>query len=153
MILRRGVLQLTKNFHLNEFTSSQYAARHGIDNTPLPIHIDNLRALCENVLQPLRDLLGKSIKISSGYRNNAVNTGIGGASNSQHTRGEAADISVNGMTTMELVRAIVLSGIEFDQVIEEFGAWVHVSYSVNNRGSILQAFREHGKTRYKTIEV
>ena len=92
-------MQLTKNFSLHEFTKSNTAARRGIDNNPTAEHIHNLVELCEHVLQPLRDAIGKSIRISSGYRSAELNEAIGGASRngkptSDNCFGRAADIEL-----------------------------------------------------------
>ena len=84
-------MQLTKNFNLREFTKSNTAARKGIDNNPTAEHIHNLNDLCENILQPLRDSIDCSIRITSGYRSEALKTAIGGSKTSDHCFGRAAD--------------------------------------------------------------
>lgn len=126
-------MKLTRNFKLEEFLYSGYATMHGIDNTPPDIELvtANLLALCENVLQGIRDGIGKPIIISSGYRSPALNAAIGGSKNSQHSEGEAADLVVPGMTNEELFAWISISPLPYDQLIVEKrgqSEWVHVSY-------------------------
>jgi hypothetical protein len=146
-------MNLTENFKLHEMTDSLTAKKRGIDNTPYDEKvINNLKDLCENVLEPLRAIIKKPIIISSGYRSGQLNSYIGGAISSQHVSGQAADISM-GMNNAEVFKAIV-ENIEFDQLIWEFGSnenpeWVHVSFSsTHNRKQILRAAKEHGKTVY-----
>ena len=79
-------MKLSENFSLNELTKSQTATRRGISNQPSEEHLENLKALVENVLQPIRDSKGQPIRISSGYRSSRLNTAIGGSENSQHCK-------------------------------------------------------------------
>lgn len=138
-----------KHFTIEEFLQSATARAHGIDMTPPPAVAASLEALCANVLDPLRERLGQPVRVSSGYRPPALNPLVGGANSSQHTAGEAADISVNGMTPKELCEAIIKFGLPFDQLIEEFGAWSHVSYRPKGRREVLTARRNAaGKTVY-----
>lgn len=125
-------IQLSENFFLDEFERSQTAARCGIDNSVKPGGpvYDRLKRLSRDILQPLRDHLGKPITISSGYRSVQLNKKVGGAKNSQHCLGLAADIHVAGITDLELAKTI--SGLfvyphDYDQLILEFGQWVHIS--------------------------
>lgn len=103
---------------------------------------ENLRALVENVLDPLRLRYGKPIKVNSGFRNAAVNKAVGGVGNSQHLRGEAADIDTGTrLGNQHLARLIVEMKLPIDQLIDEANySWVHVSYKRNggNRGQILR---------------
>ncbi len=143
---------LSSNFVLAEFVTSQEAERKGIDNTPSDEVVANLTALCEKVLEPLRQMLGP-VRVSSGYRSPALNTAIGGAKNSQHLTGHAADISINGRSLDEVYNWIY-ENTPFDQVIREFppGGWVHVSYDANKgRRTGLLATRKEGKTVYEVI--
>ena len=123
-------MNLSENFTLAEFTESATATKHKIDNTPSKAVIENLKALCANCLQPLRNKLGKAIKVSSGYRSDALNKKVKGSKTSQHPKGEAADINVDGMTDRQLYDYILKSGVKFDQLILE-PTWVHVSWSKN----------------------
>jgi len=147
-------MQLTKNFSLIELTSSETAARKGLDNTPPHDVIVNLRELCANVLQPLRDQYGKSINITSGYRSPKVNKTIGGSTTSDHCFGNAADFTVD-FTDYHKVFSI-LRTLDFDQLIWEMGTdiapqWIHVSFrgKGNNRKQVLKAFKNGlGQTKY-----
>jgi len=143
--------QLTAHFTLDELTRSELASRQGLDNTPDALTVGNLTALCGNILEPLRLKLDKPIQILSGYRSHVVNLKIGGAKTSQHLIGQAADIIVSGMSVQELFDFIVSAGLPFDQVIQEFDTWVHVSYSLRNRRQKLRASRNAGQTVYTTI--
>jgi hypothetical protein len=120
-------LQLSPNFYLDEFTRSQTAARHDIDMsvTPGSEVYRNLKLLAELALQPAREALGP-IFISSGYRPLLLNQKIGGSATSAHVHGLAADIAVSGHNPLLVARWFENSGIAFDQVIHEFGQWVHV---------------------------
>lgn len=138
-------------------THSDIAIKFGIVNIPNERQIGNLTALCENVLQPLRDKLGVPVRVSSGFRCRALNShkAVGGAPNSQHLRGEAADIHAKGYTANELFHLILLSGIPFDQVIEEFGDWVHISFSrwkPNRHQAIIAIRTKSGRVRYTRLK-
>ena len=146
--------KITANFSLREMIHSETAAKQGIQNVPNLKHTDNLTALCENVLQPLRDKLGVSIKVSSGFRCDELNKLVGGAPTSQHRFGEAADISAAGMTTQDLFDFILASGIEYDQVIQEFGQWVHISYrrtGKNRNVALIATWRKNGTVKYTRL--
>ena len=92
--------RLSEHFTLREFTDSGTARQHNIDNTPQPIHIERLRALCQQSLEPLRRRFG-AIRVTSGYRCQRLNALVGGAPTSQHTMGEAADIHTAGRETSQ----------------------------------------------------
>ena len=142
-------MQLTRNFSLDEFTFSNTAVRKGIDNTPTEEAVKNLQALCVHVLQPLRDKLGKPITINSGYRCKELNKAIGGSRNSQHIEGKAADIKVEGVNVEELFQFIIRNIPEYDQCIQEFGHWIHISWNgYNNRNQNLRAIKVNSKTKY-----
>lgn len=119
-------MQLSKNFKLSEFTHSNTAVEHNIDNTPSPSEVANLKILCEKLLQPLRDVYARPMTISSGYRNKELNKKVGGVSTSQHMRGQAADVAVpNPRLLLDILMA---SGIEFDQAIL-YPSFLHLSYN------------------------
>lgn len=123
-----STVRLTEHFDLSEFTISQIAARYGISNVPDDAVIQNLHSLAE-VLEDVRKVLGKPIIISSGYRSVTVNKLVGGASNSFHIRGLAADFTCPGFGNIDSIcRAIAPKMQEFgiDQLIKEFNAWVHL---------------------------
>ena len=150
---------LSKNFTLNEFTKSVSAIRNGIDNSPNAEHIRNIQLLVKYVLQPLRDGLNKPIRITSGYRSENLNKLIKGSKRSQHCKGQAADLQfkVDGIMDNKLIWDKVIElGLPFDQMINEFNySWIHISYNHEyNRKSLLEAYKESGKTKYKyhTIE-
>jgi hypothetical protein len=115
--------------------------------------VANLNWLCLKVLDPLRDKIGKPITISSGYRSQALNAVVGGVGNSQHSLGQAADILVTGMSVKDAFDFIVKkTAIPFDQVIYEFGQWIHISYDhsrAKQRGEKLIAKKVNGKTIYE----
>lgn len=148
--------QLTPNFTLSELTVSQTAARRGLNNTPGPVQTSNLKLLCVNALQPLRDKLGRPVIVTSGYRSPAVNTAIGGARNSAHMSGLAADIHVPGMSFAELMKRIHTMGLPVDQVIDEFGSWVHVAVAPKGqipRREYLIARYQNGRTVYSVAKL
>lgn len=148
-------MKLSKNFSLSEFTKSQTASRRGISNKPGPHHVDNLSELVQNVLQVVRDHFGPVV-ISSGFRSRELNAAIGGTNNSQHSKGEAADFEVIGVSNA-VVAEWIRDNLEFDQLILEFytpgepnSGWVHVSYKEdNNRNEVLTAVKEGGRVVYK----
>ena len=119
-------MQLSEHFTLKELTESDTAVRLGIDNTPPTYAAENLKRLCR-VLEEVRHVIGKPIRISSGYRCLKVNQAIGSKDTSQHVKGCAADIKVQGVTVDELMKTIIGAGIKFDQLIREFNSWVHIS--------------------------
>jgi hypothetical protein len=146
-------MRLTKNFTLNELTRSQTATRKGIDNTPGQDEMKNLIDLAQNVLQPLRDCVNESVFVNSGFRCKELNEAIGGSQTSQHIEGQAADIVVSGMSPKDVFNFIINNGIPFDQMIYEFGQWVHVSFrNKGNRFQKLEAYKQNGKTFYREIE-
>jgi hypothetical protein len=156
-------IKLSKNFWLYEFIKSPYAERHDIDNTPTNQGIiDKLRALCENVLQPLRDKFHKAVTVNSGYRCYELNTAIGGSYTSQHMKGEAADVEIAGKSNYKIAKWIA-DHLVFDQLILEHhipkypnSGWVHVSYRSdgNNRMQTLTKIKgEKGYRKGLLLEV
>lgn len=127
------------NFTISELIKSDTAEKNGINNTPDINSLDNLLELIFYVLQPLRDKLKKPIVITSGFRSVKVNILVGGVDNSQHLYGQAADITVNGMSAVQLFDFVKNSGIEYDQCINEYNSWVHVSYNKGHNRK--QAFK------------
>lgn len=135
-----------KYFSIAELSRSTTATARGIDNTPPSGVTIALTALIEQVLDPIRAAWGKPIIINSGYRSLALNKAVGGASTSQHLRGEAADITAGSKTLNKQLRTLIQQlaangTIEFDQLIDEKGlSWIHISYRANgqNRRQFLQ---------------
>lgn len=129
-------MKLTKNFTINELIYSVTAEANGIDNRASVSVVANLKALCENVLQPLRDHFNKPVKVTSGYRNKELNAKIGGKPNSQHLTGHAADIIVPGVPLLD-VYEYIRTTLPYDQLLLETNCkgtkWIHVSYLANAR--------------------
>lgn len=144
-------MMLSSHFSLAEMIASDTALRHGINNAPGPHEIDNLKRLCALVLEPLRAAIGQPIRITSGYRSSLLNTLVGGSRTSDHCSGRAADIQVPGTSPLSLARAIESLDLPVQQVIHEFGAWVHVSIPPAGdvpRREYLTAVKVAKKTQY-----
>lgn len=119
------------NFTMSELLHSDTAKIYGINNIPSdPEVFDNMLTLILEVLQPLRNYIGKPIIITSGYRSIALNAKVGGVIDSQHVSGQAVDLIVYGLTVDEIIAKVKASGIRYDQLIHE-GGWVHISYNTN----------------------
>ena len=119
-------MNLSPNFTLEELTVSEIAARRGLDNTPNATEVANLVRVAE-LLEQVRDLLGKPILVNSAFRSKPVNDAVGSRDTSQHRLGCAADIRVPGLTPKDVVQACIDAKIPFDQIIEEFDSWTHIS--------------------------
>ena len=119
-------MNLSPNFTLEELTVSQTAVRRGFDNTPNASEIANLVRVAA-LLEEVRALVKKPITVNSGFRSKQVNDAVGSRDTSQHRIGCAADIRVPGMTPREVVEACIAANIGYDQIIEEFGSWTHIS--------------------------
>jgi hypothetical protein len=121
-------LKLTEHFTLEELTASEIAVRNGLDNTPNPLVLNNLKTLAKG-LEDVREVLGRPIIINSGYRSLVVNQLLGSKPTSQHTKGLAADfICPSFGSPKDIIKKIVFSDIQYDQVILEFDRWVHISF-------------------------
>jgi hypothetical protein len=158
---------LSKNFTLQEFTKSVSAIRNNIENSPNAEHIRNIQLLVKYVLQPLRDGLKKPIRVTSGYRSEALNKAIKGSykmikgkyvATSQHCKGQAADIQfkVDGiMDNKAIWEKVIELDLPFDQMINEFNySWIHISYNEeHNRKALLEAYKESGRTKYKFVKI
>lgn len=148
-------MKISKHLELAELTRSESAKRLGISNMPTEEHIKNLKELAENIFEPIREHFKHPIYISSGYRSQALNAAIGGALNSQHNKGQAIDIDMDGTNIKNSAIFEYAKTLPFDQLIWEFGTkenpdWVHISYSPLHRRQILYATKENGKTKYRT---
>ena len=131
-----------KHFTLRELIKSDTAIRKGIKNIPNRQEEQNLIALIDNVLDPLREAYGKPIIVTSGFRCEELNRLVGGSKTSQHRTGQAVDIRTISDTPEEnkkLYDLIIESNLPFDQLINEHNFdWVHVSFSEKNRKQILK---------------
>jgi hypothetical protein len=153
-------MKLSEHLDLSEVIRSESAKRNGILNMPTEAHIANFKLLAEKVFEPIRNHFRCPIHISSGYRSLELNKCIGGAATSQHCSGEAIDIDMDGSpnnVTNKMIFNYIKDNLEFDQMIWEFGNdsnpdWVHVSYESTGkqRKQVLKAYKENGKTHYKT---
>lgn len=146
-----------KFFTIKELTASETAKSKGIDNRPSQDVTSALVALVDNVLDPLRQAYGKPIVVTSGYRSIKLNKAVGGASSSQHVKGEAADIrsvsddAKENKVIFDLIRKL---NLPFDQLINEYNYdWVHVSFSrFKKRGQVLAATKKNGRTIYTVMK-
>ena len=155
-------MKLSKNFSLEELTRSATATKLGIDNTPDEEHLNNLQVVVDEIAQPLRDHFGKPVRINSGYRSPALNDAIGGSKKSQHSKGEALDLEIDGVSNME-VAGWITENCDYDQVILEFfnpadgpnSGWVHASCKADlsqNRKRNLIALKDGKKTIYQVAK-
>jgi hypothetical protein len=120
-------MNLTPNFTLDELTASESAERNGWDNSPNEQELENLKRLADFLEQVKVVMGGKPVMINSAFRSKKVNDAVGSKDTSQHRIGCAADIRVPGMTPDQVVKAVIASGIGYDQVIREFDRWTHIS--------------------------
>ena len=142
-------MTFSKYFSLSELTVSEIAARRGLKNSPFGKQLDNLKQTALN-LDFIRDGLGQPVIVTSGYRSPEVNAAVGGSKTSAHCHGLAADFTCPGYgNPLAVAKAILASGIEFDQLIHEYGAWVHIGFAepgkpsrkqiltINKRGTLM----------------
>lgn len=151
-------MKLSEHLDLSEVIRSESAKRLGINNMPGQNDIANLKAIAENIFEPIRAHFRVPIRISSGYRSPILNKAIGGATNSDHTRGEALDIDMDGSPhgiSNADVFSFIRKKLDFQQLIWEFGDnknpdWVHVSFKASggNKKQVLRALKIKGKTTY-----
>ncbi|OPZ79371.1 MAG: Peptidase M15 [Alphaproteobacteria bacterium ADurb.Bin438] len=147
-------MKLSKNFKLGEFLYSPLAIKNGIKNIPNEVHIANLKDLCV-IMQDIRDYWGLPVTITSGYRCEELNKLVGGAKNSQHTKGQACDFIIKGVDNIVIVKALKQlkeqGKINYDQLILEPN-WVHISYNdMNNRGEELTKTKKGYKIGFENI--
>lgn len=144
---------LTKDFFLDEFTRSDLAARRGqeiVVEVGSEIH-NHLLHLCETILQPLREGLGRPVTVLSGYRPEWLNAAVGGSRSSDHMLGLAADIVVPGVPPLEVCRHAASLGLPYRQLIHEYGRWTHLSAPRPGQDAARQELTAHkvgGRTRY-----
>lgn len=149
-------MQLTTNFSLEELYVSSVATRNGFDNRPNAEQKKCLGDLARNLLQPVRDVIDLPLVVTSGYRCAELNRFIGGAPESQHMYGMAADISCPRMKSEKLFRKVIEMQLPFDQLILEkgrYGGWVHVSYESNRQRKelLLASFPAGGGVHYQRL--
>lgn len=149
------MMNLSTHFSYDELTFSEVALRQGIGNTPTSEAIVNLTAVAEWLLEPIRSLLNVPLHINSGYRSPAVNRLVGGAADSAHLQGRAADFVPIGFGRKDAFELIRLSKLPFDQVIFECAAWIHVSIAPEGsepRREALTATGHPGAWRYEKVQ-
>jgi zinc D-Ala-D-Ala carboxypeptidase len=152
--------RISKHISYKEATRSTTSIRLGIDNKPFEYELGNMKATAENIFEPLRKWVGGAIKVTSFFRSEKLNQAIGGSVSSQHCQGRAIDIDdVYGYKTNAEMFNYIKNNLDFDNLIWEFGTddnpdWIHVSYVSNerNRGQVLRAIKENGKTKYLNYE-
>ena len=136
-------MKLSKNFTLNELTHSSTANYHKVDNVPDRWELDNLKKLCHDILQPIRDKWGDSIFVTSGYRNPILNRLVGGASNSQHMLGEAADLTSSSKSSNKKLFNMILQMIKDGEITvgqlisEKNYSWIHISLPYKKVNQVL----------------
>lgn len=159
VVRKNNMEKISTHITYAESIHSNTAKRRGIDNTPNPTQVDNMKLTAEKIFEPLREWVGGPIKVNSFFRSEVLNEAIGGSTTSQHCKGQAIDIDdVYGKKSNAEMYNWIKENLNFDQMIWEFGTdmqpnWVHVSYvsEENNRNKCLKAYKEHGKTKYKVI--
>lgn len=149
-------MKLSQHFSYQEFIKSQTATRKGISNEPDDTQLYNMKMICANILEPVRDNFGGPVIITSGFRSPELCVAIGSSTNSQHAKGEAADFEIPGTSNKE-VADWIHANLVYDQLILEFfdgkdpnSGWIHCSHKANNnRGQYLIAFKnKQGRTEY-----
>ena len=153
-------MKISKHITYAEAIHSNTAKRKGIDNTPNPTQVENMKLIAQQIFEPLREYVGGPIKITSMYRSASLNEALGGSSStSQHLKGQAMDLDdVYGNKSNAEMYHWIKENLSFDNLIWEFGTdmnpnWIHVSYvsKEDNRNKCLKAYKEKGKTKYKII--
>ena len=152
-------MKISDHITYAEAIHSNTAKRKGIDNTPSEVQVEAMRLLAEKIFEPLRKWVGGPIKVNSFFRSETLNEAIGGASSSQHCKGQAIDIDdVYGRKTNADMYHWIQMNLDYDQMIWEFGTdtqpnWIHISYvsKEENRNRCIKAYKEDRKTKYKVI--
>lgn len=148
--------RISKHVSWKEGTYSRTGERLDLDNTPNEEQLKCMKAIAENIFEPLREWVGGPVKINSFFRGEPVNTAIGGSTRSQHMKGQAIDIddTFKHKTNAEMFH-FIKDNLDFDQLIWEFGTddnpnWVHVSYVAHrpNRKKLTIAKKINGRTKY-----
>ncbi|EMN90471.1 D-Ala-D-Ala carboxypeptidase family metallohydrolase [Leptospira weilii] len=149
-------MNLSKNFTIKQLTVTQT----GLENNPDEKSIESLKRLCETILEPLYESVGLPISVSSGYRSPTINRKIKGSPTSQHTKGQAADFGIKGMSKSDICKKILELDLPFHQLINEgtvSGAtWVHVSIApegVKPKKEFLNAYGATGTMKYQRVSI
>lgn len=148
-------MNLSTNFTLEEMVRSQTALRLGIDNTPNASQIAHMTVLCASLLEPARTLLGVPLHIDSGFRSTRLNAAVGGAANSAHLDGRAADIVPIGLELHAAFDTLRHSDVPYDQIITECDAWIHIAIAADGtkpRRQMLAAKGHAGAWTYEAVE-
>ena|SRR3972149_6255743 len=142
--------KITENFSWSEVTFSETAIRAGIDNNPPDELLPNIQRMARFMEEVRYVLGGRSIHITSWYRSSEVNVLIGGSKTSAHVKGLACDFICSSLgNPLRVAKEIAQSNLDFDQIIHEFGRWVHIGLAEGNRRQLLTAYRgADGKTVY-----
>lgn len=137
---QQAIKFLSASISQQSFERSFYALTHNLQNTMTEDEIEKASLLCVNVIDKVENHFQKHVSISSGYRSEQVNKAVSKNQNSQHTKAEAVDFVIVGVSVEELYQYIK-NNLVFDQIIHE-GSWIHCSYrAINNRRECLRAFR------------
>lgn len=144
-------MRLSEHFTLEEMTRSNTAARKGLDNTAPAWAVHRLIRTAAR-MELVRAACGdRRITVFSGYRSDVVNKAVGGSRTSSHRDGDAVDFEVHGLTVAETVAILKDSDIDFDQLIDEFGQWVHIGFGPKNRQQVIKARKVGGRTVYSPL--
>ena len=136
-------MNLSEHFTLEEATHSDTAIRQGIDNQPSTLQLENMKAAAKN-LELVRAVTG-ALNVNSWLRLPAVNVAVGGSKISSHMDGWAIDVSSSKLTPYQLCQEVLKAGIKFDQMIHEYGRWMHISFAPEMRQQALTIFRPDNK--------
>lgn len=136
-------MKLSEHFTLEEATYSETAVRMGINNQPSTLQLQNMKIAAEH-LELVREKTG-ALRINSWLRLPDVNVAVGGSKVSSHMDGWAIDVSSNTHTPYELCQLVKAAGIKFDQMIHEYGRWMHISFAPEMRQQELTIYRPESK--------
>ena len=136
-------MNLSEHFTLDEATYSETAVRNGIDNQPSTLQLENMKIAAKN-LELIRAATGP-LRVNSWLRLPAVNVAVGGSKVSSHMDGWAIDVSSSKLTPYQLCMEVKKAGIKFDQMIHEFGRWMHISFAPEMRQQELTIYKPENK--------
>ena len=140
-------LRLSPNFTLHEMMRSNTGERLNVDNRATANDINRLVILSQ-YMERIREIFNRPIIVTSAFRSREINKLVGGAVNSDHLMGYAVDFKINSLSTVDICRSIYKSDLDYSQLIEEFGQWVHISINPANKRQNLKAFKRNGRTFY-----